>query len=275
MSQSIDSNSFSYEVIIVDNDSKRTAERVAVHYQQCSNLQIAYDCEPEQSISLARNRTIWHAKGNLVAFIDDDEFPENDWLLRLHKMYREQDVAGVLGPVVPYFENSPPRWLIKGKLWDRKRFVSGTIIRNIRYTRTGNVLISKNLFEESDAPFDPAFGRTGGGDADFFKRMMEKGHLFVWCDEAMVYESVPLERQTRTYFVKRAFTRGMTSAKHEAFFSMGTLKSIAAIAAYVFVLLPSLLIGHHIFMKYLIRICDHFSKLLAHCKIVLVKKRPY
>ena len=133
-------------------------------------------------------------------------------------MYKETNAAGILGPVIPYFEDAPPRWIIKGKLCERPRLKNGTIIESTMYTRTGNVLISKRTFEGDKEPFDPVFGRTGGGDVDFFRRKMEKGYMFVWCDEAIVYETVPPERQKRSYFLKRAFTRGMTNARQYTIF---------------------------------------------------------
>ena len=57
--------------------------------------------------------------------------------------------------------------------------------------------------------FDPAF--TGGEDRDFFRRMMLVGHVFRWCNEASVHETVPNERCTRAYLFRRAMVRGRNS----------------------------------------------------------------
>ena len=46
---------------------------------------ISYDVEPEQNIALARNRAIGNASGEYVALIDDDEFPDKQWLLTLYE----------------------------------------------------------------------------------------------------------------------------------------------------------------------------------------------
>ena len=71
---------FSYEVVVVDNDSRRSAEDTVRRFQSTNELKIIYDCEPEQNIALARNRAIQNATGNFIAFMDDDEFPITTWL---------------------------------------------------------------------------------------------------------------------------------------------------------------------------------------------------
>jgi hypothetical protein len=131
------------------------------------------------------------------------------------------------------------------------------------------------LFSNKEDRFDPLYGRTGGGDAVFFKRMMAKGRTFIWCNEAVVFETVPPERQKKTYYLKRAFTRGMTEAWDTPIISMSTFRSIAAILIYGLILPFTLLLGQHVFMKFLVKECDHLSKILAHLGIILVGERPY
>ena len=119
------------------------------------------------------------------------------------------------------------------------------------------------------------YGRSGGGDAVFFKRMIQKGKRFVWCDEACVFEAVPPERQTRAYYVRRAFTRGMTEAWETRFLSLGTFRSFLAILLYTTALPFLLLLGQHLFMKYAVKNCDHIGKVLGHMGINVVPERPY
>jgi len=263
------------EMIVIDNDVARSAEAVVAALRKDSRFGITYDCEPERNISLARNRAIRQAKGDLIAFLDDDEFPTAHWLGHLRRMFRKTNADGVLGPVLPHFEEPPPTWIERGRLCERPRLKTGTLITDTKYMRTGNVLLSKRLLERDKEPFDPVFGRTGGGDIDFFARKLEAGHQFRWCDEAVVYETVPPERQKRSYFIKRAFTRGMVNAAREPFLSMGTAKSALAIVSYGLALPILTLFGQHVFMTYLIKSCDHLGKLLAYGRLNIVKNRPY
>jgi len=264
---------FSYSVAVVDNDHDQSAKKVVESFNQQSSLSVKYYTEPEQNIALARNKAVETAKGNFIAFIDDDEFPVKEWLLNLYKTCIQFNADGVLGPVKPNFESEPPKWIIEGKLHERASFKTGTRITNSRDARTGNVLLSRRIFRDGVGPFDRKFGRTGGEDTDFFKRMMAKGYIFTWCDEAYVYEVVPPHRLKRVYFIKRALLRGQVESRHVPFTSRSTFKSIMAVVLYTSVLPFLFLTKHYLFMKCLIKDCDHIGKLLGLCGLNIIKER--
>ncbi len=264
---------FSFDVIVVDNDATESAREVVEKTSAGFESVVSYVVEPQQNISLARNRAVRNASGKYAAFIDDDEFPVKKWLLHLHKTICKYEVQGVLGPVKPHFENPPPSWVIRGRLCERASFPSGSIISNSCHTRTGNVLLSLKIFESRDDFFNPDYGRTGGEDVDFFRRMMQKGHRFVWDNEAEVFESVPPERVERKYFLRRALLRGLVSSRK--FTVLGTLKSVVAVGVYTLSLPVLLILGHHFFMRYLIKDCDHIGKLLGLCGFRPLTERSF
>lgn len=264
---------FSYDVVVVDNDRAQTAKPVVENAQTETNMKISYYCEPEQNIALARNRAVKNAKGEYIGFLDDDEYPISEWLLRLYKSIRKYHADGVLGPVKPHFEQQPPMWVIRGRICERDSFPTGTELTNARYTRTGNVLLSKTLFKNESDYFNPGFGRTGGEDVDFFNRMIRKGCKFVWDNEAVAFESVPPDRTTRKYFLTRALLRGVINSKQPSLRSLS--KSVFASTLYTAALPFLFLIGHHVFMKYLIKDCDHIGKLLGVCGFKSVKERNF
>jgi glycosyltransferase involved in cell wall biosynthesis len=266
---------FTYSVVVVDNDSAQSAIHTVQDIKKEANSSIDYYCEPEQNIALARNKAIQNAKGDFLAFIDDDEVPQREWLLNLYTSFHAFNADGVLGPVLPYFEIDPPKWVIKSKVCERNSFKTGTIIKNPRDTRTGNVLLDRKILLHDKAPFDRRFGKTGGEDVDFFRRMLKKGYVFVWCNDAYVHEIVPQQRLKRAYFMKRALLRGIVSSNYMSVMSISTMKSIIAFSLYTAALPFLLLIGHHLFMKYLIKDCDHIGKLIALCGIKPIKERSY
>lgn len=266
---------FEYSVVIVDNDRNESARQVAKSAAIEFKTAVKYCVEPEQNIALARNKAVKESAGNFLAFIDDDEFSGKYWLRNLYKSFHEFKADGVLGPVKPHFEIEPPRWVVNGKFCERQAFQTGTIIHNAKHTRTGNVLFTRNIFVDKERWFDPLFGRTGGEDVDFFKRMMQRGKVFVWCNEAYVKESVPPERLTRSYFLRRALLRGVANSEKISLLSLNVLKSIVAFVLYT-AMLPLLLLlvwRHDLFMKYLIRNCDHAGKVLALCGLKVVNQR--
>ncbi len=265
---------FTYSVVVVDNDDQQSAKSVVARAREQTGLRIDYDVEPERNISFARNRSVRNAHGTLVAFIDDDEFPAEDWLLKHFKMLEASKADGVLGPVKPHFDEEGPAWLVKSGLLERSSLGSGEVIKDSIHTRTGNVLIRKRVFTDTDAWFDPRFGVIGGGDKIFFKERMATGSVFVWCSEACVFELVPPERQSRMYYLKRGWSRGVGAALETRFLSADTAKSVVAITVYTAALPVLLVLGHHLFMKYLVKDCDHISKVLGHLGVTLVPEKP-
>jgi succinoglycan biosynthesis protein ExoM len=233
---------------------------VAEQAQSSLPLDLLYCVEPQQNIALARNKALANAQGEFVAFIDDDELPGEEWLLKLFQTCESYQADGVLGPVLPRFEQEPPAWVTKGGFCDRPLHETGFII-DPNEGRTGNLLLKKSILAGIDPVFLPEFG-GGGEDRNFFKRMIEKGHRFVWCNEAAVDELVPPLRCKRSFMLRRALLRGkMSSNQHGG--APELLKSIAAIAGYGVALPILFFMGQHFFMKYLIKICDHAGKLLA------------
>lgn len=255
---------FTFSVVVVDNDREGSARSVA----DGAN----YAIEPQQNIALARNRACALAEGSFLAWIDDDEFPANDWLLRMLDTCESRNVAGVLGPVVPHYEQEPPKWIVKGRFHDRPRHETGFQL-GWQEARTGNVLIRKRVVDEMGVPFRPEFP-NGGEDQDFFQRAMAKGHVFVWCDEGAVSETVAPSRWSRRVMLKRALLRGRNSIKHKSGRLKNLIKSLIAVPAYVISLPFLLLAGHHLFMRFMIKLCDHLGRLLAVLRLNPVSERP-
>ena len=137
------------------------------------------------------------------------------------------------------------------------------------------MLLRKKIFDDDQNLFNPIFGRTGGEDVDFFRRMMEKGYEFVWCDEASVYETVPVERFDKKYYLRRALLRGKVSLKHPSLRTKTYQVIKSCIAFIVYSLsLPFLYIsGEHLFMKYLIRYFDHIGRILSLVDLNRIKER--
>jgi len=267
--------SFTFSVVVVDNDADESAREIVQRRASSSTIAFEYHVVAVQSISLARNKAVECSRGDLIAFIDDDEFPESGWLASLFAARSRYAVDGVLGPVLPFFEVGPPKWLVKSGLCDRDAFATGTALSNPKYMRTGNVLLRRAILDGLDPPFDPRLGRTGGEDADLFDRLVRSGCTFVWCAGARVHEEVPGDRQKRNYYIRRAFLRGVTTAADESPLSLGTLKSIAAVVLYTASLPLLVLTAHHLFMRYLVKDCDHAAKLLAHCGVMLARERSF
>ncbi len=251
---------FAYSIVIADNDYLQSARPVVSACAAASTIQVRYCLEPRRNIALARNKAIENARGEFIAFIDDDEFPAKDWLLTLYKTCNEYDVDGVLGPVKRHFDEEPPKWVRKGKFYERSAYPTGTIVE-WREGRTGNLLLKTRILEPGAQPFSAEFPTAE--DQDFFRRMIEKGHSFIWCNEAVAYEVVPPIRWKRSVMLRRALLRGAVTLLHPTFGARDIAKSVIAVPAYLAALPFALVLGQHRFMDLLIRLFDHLGKLFA------------
>ncbi len=262
---------FDYSIVVVDNDRHESAKLATDAYAKQSKVPITYYVQPEQNIALTRNKAVENAQGDFLGFIDDDEYPVAYWLLELYKTINKSQADGVLGPVLPDYEKKPPKWVLKGHFFDRPTHNSGHIL-NWENTRTGNALLKRELFKEGCQWFDPKHG-SGGEDRDFFCTKIKNGHVFVWCNEAPVFETVPPVRWKRIVMMKRALLRGKVAFENSSNNLSGILKSFLAIAIYTLGIPFFLMLGHHIFMTYLIKNCDHIGKVLTAVGIDLVKEK--
>jgi glycosyltransferase involved in cell wall biosynthesis len=270
----ISEGKFTFSIVLVDNDRNESARSTLGPFEETNRGIINYFVEPKQSIALARNNAVAHAKGDYVAFIDDDEVPADDWLLKMYEALIKFQADGVLGPVKPRFAVAPPEWALKAGIFDRPNsqdYPSGSVL-HWSQTGTGSALIRRTVLNDVEGPFATAFA-GGGEDIDFFRRAMGKGKTFVWCAEAVAHETIPAERMSISFQIKRALLRGKASLATTAGRPFGILKSAFACGAYTLLLPLSLLGGRHVFLGYLVKNCDHLGKLLAFAGFDVVKEK--
>jgi glycosyltransferase involved in cell wall biosynthesis len=270
---------FGYSIVVVDNDAGGHARETVARIQTDLNLDITYSIEPERSIPAARNHGLRLARGNYIGIIDDDEFPPPHWLLRMYEGMQAFAVDGVLGPVHPFFSGSPPAWLVRSGLCELPVYRTGALL-HWSQTRTGNVLVKRDVFDRHGLQFDPRF-RTGGSDQEFFRQAMARGCRFVAIEEAPVFEVVPPARWTRKYWMKRALVNGFnarryastgTSRARQGFL---TFKSAVGGTIYALALPLCACLGHHLMIICLEKGCYHLSWACASFGIELWRRRDF
>ena len=194
-------------VVVVDNDAAGSA-RAVVDGLEGFPWAIEYSVEPRRGISAARNAAVRRAGAvDFVAFVDDDEWAEPAWLAELLRAQSRTDADVVVGPVLPDFAAPPPRWFAKGRFLQPYEHGPDELLW---YAYTGNALVRRSVLEPADAPFSERFGLLGGEDTHFFMRAYIGGAKIVWASEARVHESIPPERLTESWLVRREYRRGNT-----------------------------------------------------------------
>lgn len=200
-------------VVIVDNDADGSARAIVEAAAAVAPFEVHYGIETERGISAARNAAVRRGLENdadAIVFIDDDEWPDADWLAELIATQEATHADVVTGPVLPVFDDPAPRWVLAGGFFDRPRFPHHA---PVRYATTSSVLMMRNCFHERPAPFDLDFGMSGGSDTHLFAELREAGHAMRWCDRAIVFEAIPSSRVDARWLVRREYRRGQTLSR--------------------------------------------------------------
>jgi O-antigen biosynthesis protein len=90
-----------FEVVVVDNAPTDQAVKTLVEFQP-SGPGFRYVMEPRPGLSWARNAGVAAAVGDIIAFLDDDDEPDIQWLAGLAGGFaRAPDIGCVSGMVLP------------------------------------------------------------------------------------------------------------------------------------------------------------------------------
>jgi glycosyltransferase involved in cell wall biosynthesis len=265
-------------VVIIDNTEFGFAKNIVDQVSKSFPFEIQYVIEPIKGIASARNRAINLSKDcGLIAFVDDDEIVDPNWLDELLKLQKEMDADLVSGPVFPLYENTPPNWVIKGKFFERKKYPNGFVMK---YAATNNLLIRSDLLRKYSNPFDTRFNLTGGEDTAFTTKIIQEGASCYWADKAITYEYNNSSRFTVSWILLRALRIGWTLTIVEKYFHksfpnllLRFTKSIFHILKGIIFLFPYLIImGYAGFIKSLSFIFRGIGELLGFTPI---KYQPY
>ncbi|BAY27379.1 glycosyl transferase family protein [Calothrix sp. NIES-2100] len=103
---------FSWEIIVVDNNSTDNTAKVVQTYQETwqSPYPLKYCFEEKQGAAYARKRAVVEAKGKLIGFLDDDNYPIFTWVAAAYTFGQKYPHAGAYGSQIhPEWEVEPPQ----------------------------------------------------------------------------------------------------------------------------------------------------------------------
>lgn len=227
------------EVIVVDNDAMASEQPMSIRPSG-----VHWSVERTPGIAAARNKAILVAKNlgmDAVAFIDDDEVAQADWLGSLERNMQKYSASAVGGPVVPRYQSGAPAHVISDGFFASPQYLDGEFIRRCS---TGNVLIRLSALTNA-APFDIEFGLSGGSDSELFERLHRNGHKFVWSSSACVTEFLPIARTQPAWIVERLKRFGNTDGRIALKYRPRLFVGIAGLLRVVAGLAPHLARGLH------------------------------
>lgn len=205
--------SFDYEIIIVDNNSNDKTKETVEDYIPRFNNKLRYLFEPRQGKSYALNTGIEDAKGEIIAFTDDDVITDKKWLKNIAKIFSQKDVDLLGGKVIPFFPIEPPGWL-RNYSNNRLKYPLMQYDLGNKYLESGgknkilpigaNLIIKKMSYYKFGGYL--YHGRTQ--DIEFSNRWHSLGAKIAYSPDVIVYHYTHPHRLNKSYFRKYYFQTG-------------------------------------------------------------------
>jgi GT2 family glycosyltransferase len=166
-----------YEVIVVNDGSTDRTPDIASEYP------VKLISTENRGLSNARNTGMEAAQGEIVAYIDDDAYPDPDWLRYLALTFIRNDYVGVGGPNL-----APPG---DGEIADCVANAPGGPVQVLLTDTVAEHIPGCNMAFRKEAllaigGFDPRY-RAAGDDVDLCWRLQERGGVIGFCASAMVW----------------------------------------------------------------------------------------
>lgn len=179
-------------------------------------------------LGAARNTGTELARGEVLAFLDDDAAAAPDWLERLIAPYDDERVGAVGGAPLPVFEARRPRWFPLEFDW-----VFGCAYRGLPLTRAPlEHLIGANMSARRSALQEVSgFHTDHEDDMDMSHRIAHAQHTVLYEPLAVVHHFVPASRTTWDYFWRRCYF--VNRAKVEVFANLQEASNLRAEMTFV------------------------------------------
>jgi GT2 family glycosyltransferase len=201
--------------------------------------------EGPRGLSGARNTGVKLARGEIIAFLDDDAVADLQWLDRMVSHFTDPDVVGFGGGVVPMWPSERPRWFP-----DEFNWVVGCSYRGqpetvapVRNPIGCNMAFRRSVFD-CVGGFREGIGREGADAAgceetEFCIRASEAfpRSIILYDPRAEVQHQVTPERTRWAYFRKRCLAEGRS--KTLVVRNVGSQAGLASERRYVTRVLPA------------------------------------
>jgi glycosyltransferase involved in cell wall biosynthesis len=244
------------ELVLVADGNDDVCSQFRTDYGD--NQAVRVECLDENvGLLEARNAGAQGATGDVVAFLDDDAIPEEDWVERLVAVYDQYDVRAVGGRMTPAWVAGKPGFLPAEFYWlvgvTHRGFGPGEpdegVPGEVRNTFGSNLSFDRETFLELGGFEDELVGRQGsrnlqGGETELCARLRETyGQGVYYTPEARVAHKIFEYRTGLRWLLDRAFWQGYSKRGMEVHVPASSGEETAFLGALLTVFVPSRLKG--------------------------------
>jgi GT2 family glycosyltransferase len=229
------------DIILVSDHNDELLSRLSAAF---SDLRVVAN-EEARGLSGARNTGVRHARGDLVAFLDDDAVADKGWLAGLERHFEQPDVYGAMSKIEPLWNGERPRWFPSEFLWTVGCSYTGLPdgLSEVRNVMGAAMCFRRSAFDVAGG-FTHQLGRTGIAlplsceETEFSIRVRKAipGATFVFDPGSTIFHKVPGKRLTLRYFLLRCYAEGIS--KHRVAMMFETRGTLSTEVNYVLKTLP-------------------------------------
>ena len=208
----------SWEVILVNNNSTDDTGRIIEDFVGTSGLNAQALFEPRQGRAFALNAGIRKARGEIIAFTDDDVIVDPQWLVGLSNMFATFECIAVAGRVKPLWDQPQPDWLEMENQQVVGHFEYGERPIPINLPPIGaNSAFRRSAFEKYGL-FRVELGVNkseigGTEDDEFGRRLLQAGEKIMYAPDAIIHLPVESHRLTKDYFLRWFYSMGKANMR--------------------------------------------------------------
>ncbi len=206
-----------WELLIVNNaSSDGTGDWLTQSGWQRTDINCRVVQEDQLGVAHARNRALTEAKGEYVAFLDDDETPEPDWLTNIEQVIDDYQPAAIGGRIRAHLPGGRPSWLTDELLGFLGELDYGPVERALTEASTpiftGNAVFHRQTVLDAGG-FDGNLGRrgniqSGGEDTELYQRLINLKKPVRWAPQAVIHHRIEPWKLRRTYFLRLHYRQG-------------------------------------------------------------------
>jgi len=219
-------------VVVADNDA--AGEGLAVCKELASDYRwpIRSTAVSDSGISYSRNAAAALALAedpDFIAFLDDDEWPEPQWLEELLRVQEQQNADAVGGPTLSVFPENTPESAKQNQYFGADLSLPDGSACQLE--AAGNFLIRTSTLEQLGPEFfHPAFAQSGGEDLAFFMSLKNRNAKMHWAANAIMNESVPADRLSIEWMKKRVIVIANSRVRVTRMLQPGLLSTVERVA---------------------------------------------